>query len=52
MNFLSKILRRKTDLAEELNTHLRMAVVERVDRGESQETQREPLARNLATFLL
>src|ERR1700742_3752956 len=37
MNFFSKMLRRKTDLVEELNTHLRMAVAERVARGESQE---------------
>jgi macrolide transport system ATP-binding/permease protein len=44
MNFFSKMLRRKTDLVEELNTHLRMAVAERVASGESQESaEREAL---------
>ena len=44
MNFFSKMLRRKTDLVEELNTHLRMAVAERVANGESQESaEREAL---------
>jgi predicted permease len=44
MNFFRKMLRRKTDLMEELNTHLRMAVAERVARGESQESaEREAL---------
>jgi len=38
MNFFSKMLRRKKDLVEELNTHLRMAVAERVARGESVES--------------
>jgi predicted permease len=44
MNLFSRMLRRKTDLVEELNTHLRMAVAERVARGESLENaEREAL---------
>jgi len=52
MNFLSKILRRKTDLAEELNTHLRMAVADRVARGESQESAERAARREFGNVSL
>jgi len=52
MNFLSKILRRKTDLAEELDTHLRMAAADRVARGESQESAERAARREFGNVSL
>ena len=42
---LRKMLRRKTDLTEELESHLRMAVADRVARGESLEEARNSVLR-------
>ena len=38
--YLRNVLRRKSDIQEEIETHLRMAVAERVARGESPQTAR------------
>ena len=38
--YLRNVLRRKSDMQEEIETHLRMAVAERVARGESPQTAR------------
>ena len=52
MNFFRKMLRRKTDLAEELNTHLRMAVADRVARGESLESAERSALREFGNMPL
>ena len=52
MNFLSRMRWRKTDLVEELNTHLRMAVAERVARGESRESAEREALREFGNVLL
>ena len=46
---LRKMLRRKNELAEELRSHLRMAVADRVARGESSEEARKSVLREFAT---
>ena len=49
---LRKMLRRKTELAEELESHLRMAVADRVARGESPEEARQSVLREFGNVPL
>ena len=49
---LRKILRRKNELTEELDSHLRMAVADRVARGESSEEARKSVSREFGNVPL
>jgi hypothetical protein len=48
---LRKMLRRKNELAEELESHLRMAVADRVARGESSEEAHKSVLREFGNLL-
>ena len=47
---LFRFLRRKSDLREELESHLRMAIADRVARGQSPVDARMSAMRELGTF--
>jgi macrolide transport system ATP-binding/permease protein len=49
---LRKMLRRKNELAEELESHLRMAVADRVARGESSEEAHKSVLREFGNVPL